>query len=133
MDRKVNHLQMIQSVIARMGQNSFFLKGWAVTLVAALFALSNQGARVEFLIFACLPILIFWILDAYYLRQERLFILLYNFVRQKDEQEIDYNMNTSQLSVKHPPLFMVILSRTILLFYLPILLLIGIAMFLFPL
>ncbi len=133
MDRKINHLQMIQSVIARMGQNSFFLKGWAVTLVAALFALSNLGARDEFLIFACLPILIFWILDAYYLRQERLFILLYNHVRQKDEQEIDYNMNTGQLSVKHSPLFMVILSKTILLFYLPILLLIGIAMFLFPL
>jgi hypothetical protein len=40
MDAQIAHLQMIQAVITRMGSNSFLLKGWSVTLVAALFALA---------------------------------------------------------------------------------------------
>ena len=41
MDKKINHLQMIQGVISRMASNSFALKGWAVTLVAGIFALAS--------------------------------------------------------------------------------------------
>ena len=37
MDRKMKHLEMIQGVISRMANNSFMLKGWAVTLVAGIF------------------------------------------------------------------------------------------------
>ena len=44
MDNKVNHLEMIQGVISRMASNSFALKGWAVTLVAGIFALSSKDA-----------------------------------------------------------------------------------------
>ena len=40
MDRQLTHLQMIQAVITRMAGNSFLIKGWSVTLVAALFALA---------------------------------------------------------------------------------------------
>jgi hypothetical protein len=35
-DRRKDHLQMIQGIIYRMAQNSFQLKGWTVTLAAAL-------------------------------------------------------------------------------------------------
>ncbi|UOQ43572.1 hypothetical protein MUN89_16885 [Halobacillus salinarum] len=132
MDHKVNHLQMIQGIISRMGQNSFLLKGWAITLVAALFALSGQGAREEFLLFAYVPILIFWVLDAYYLRQERMYIHLYDYVRKKDDKDIDYNMNLDQLPVESSKLFVVFLSKTILVFYLPITILIVLAMLFLP-
>jgi hypothetical protein len=36
----VKHLEFIQNAITRMATNSFWLKGWAVTLVAATFALN---------------------------------------------------------------------------------------------
>ena len=36
----VSHLGFIQGVITRMAQNSYLLKGWDATLVAAIFALS---------------------------------------------------------------------------------------------
>jgi len=37
-----SHLEMIQAVVARLAQNSFALKGWSVTLVAACLALGAK-------------------------------------------------------------------------------------------
>lgn len=34
MENKIKHPEMIESIIERMGSNSFQLKGWAVTLVS---------------------------------------------------------------------------------------------------
>ena len=39
-----------------------------------------------------MPLLVFWILDAYYLWQERLFRAVYDSIRQKSEDEIDFEM-----------------------------------------
>lgn len=38
---KIKHLEMIEAVIERMAKNSFQLKGWAMTLVAAVGALAS--------------------------------------------------------------------------------------------
>lgn len=37
MEEKIRHLEMVQGIINRMAGNSFFLKGWMVTLVTAFF------------------------------------------------------------------------------------------------
>jgi len=74
---KAAYLAMIQLIITRMGANSFLLKGWNVTLVSVLFALSVKDSNSKFVMVALLPAFVFWILDAYYLRQERLFRKLY--------------------------------------------------------
>ena len=37
-ETKIRYLELIQNVITRMANNSFMLKGWAITLVAAIFA-----------------------------------------------------------------------------------------------
>ena len=94
MDNKVNHLEMIQGVISRMASNSFALKGWAVTLVAGIFALSSKDADKLYFLVAYIPIVVFWGLDAYYLLQERLYRALYNKVRNLPENEINFDMNT---------------------------------------
>ena len=41
MEVKLKHLEMIQAVITRMAKNSFLLKGWSITLTAAIFALGT--------------------------------------------------------------------------------------------
>ena len=41
-DKKLKHLEFVQNVITRMNTNSFLIKGWSVTLVAAIFALSAE-------------------------------------------------------------------------------------------
>ena len=50
---------MIQGVITRMGTNSFVLKGWNVTLVSALFALSAKESNARFIMIAFLPTVAF--------------------------------------------------------------------------
>ena len=82
MDRQLTHLQMIQAVITRMAGNSFLIKGWSVTLVAALFALAAADTNEFFVYLAYFPAFMFWALDAYFLRQERLFRKVYDHVRE---------------------------------------------------
>lgn len=77
MENKLKHLEMIQGIINRMASNSFALKGWSVTLVAGIFALSSKDANEIYFLIAYIPIIVFWFLDAYYLLQERLFRSLY--------------------------------------------------------
>ena len=122
MDNKVNHLEMIQGVISRMSSNSFALKGWAVTLVAGIFALSSKDADKLYFLVAYIPIVVFWGLDAYYLLQERLYRALYNKVRNLPENEINFDMNTSpsEFHTNKNTYWWCFVSKTILWFYLPL-------------
>jgi len=43
-EAKLTHLELVQGVINRMASNSFLLKGWCVTVVSALLALSAKDA-----------------------------------------------------------------------------------------
>ena len=75
------HLEFIQNIINRMSNNSFLLKGWNVTVSSAILALIIGNPNPLFAIVALLSSLSFWGLDAYYLRQERLFRSLYDDLR----------------------------------------------------
>ena len=92
MEKKLKHLELVQGVITRMAGNSFMLKGWAVTLAAAIFALSAKDAEKSYFIVAYIPIIVFWLLDSYYLQQERLYRSLYDKVRETDESQIDFSL-----------------------------------------
>ena len=92
-DHKVSHLEMIQGVINRMAGNSFALKGWAVTLVAGIFALSSKDSDRTYFIVAYIPIIVFWFLDSYYLLQERLFRSLYEDATNANSTVTNFSMN----------------------------------------
>ena len=77
-----------------MAGNSFLIKGWSVTLVAALFALAAANTNAPFVSLAYFPTFMFWALDAYFLRQERLFRQLYEHVRVTKDETVDFSMNT---------------------------------------
>ena len=96
MENKRKHLEFIQATISRMASNLFFLRGWTISLVAALFALFVKDANHDYIFVVYFPIIIFWILDGYFLSQERLFRALYNHVRKLDEKKIDFSMDTSE-------------------------------------
>ncbi|MFC3966160.1 hypothetical protein [Nocardia jiangsuensis] len=70
---------MLQTVITRLSQQSFTVRGWSVTLVSVIFAfLTTQDSRTSMLIlFALAPAWIFWGLDAYYLSLERRYRVLF--------------------------------------------------------
>ena len=110
---------MIQNVINRMGQNSFLIKGWCVTLISALFALSAKDSQILFVYLAYFPILTFWGLDGYFLYQERLFRKLYDNVRNISENKIDYSMDRSGLEITMKETWICsTLSKTLIPFYL---------------
>jgi hypothetical protein len=95
MQNKLKHLEFIQSTVGRMASNLFLLKGWTITLVAALFALAARDSERVYFLIAYLPTLMFWALDGYFLSQERRFRALYDHVRGLDESQIDFAMDTS--------------------------------------
>ena len=116
MEYKMKHLELIQNIINRMASNSFLVKGWCVTLVSVLLALESQSSNAKYLLVALLPALMFWILDAYFLRQERLFRKLYDGVRILDEKSIDFSMNISSFT-KTTSWLSALFSQTLLIFY----------------
>ena len=114
MDKKMKHLDFLQLVITRMNANSFLLKGWAVTLVVALFALDISKTSISFIKISFLPAILFWMLDGYFLYQERLFRDLYDSVRMKDESQIDFSMKRPSDAWKF---LSAVFSKTLCLFY----------------
>ena len=115
---KKKHLEFIQLATNRMASNSFILKGWNITLIVGLFALTLKDLSSSYLYLAILPAIAFWSLDAYYLRQEKLFRELYNFVRKTKRKEIDpYSLNTNSVKTNVKNWFSIAFSPTIILLH----------------
>lgn len=114
---KLKHLEMIQGIISRMGGNLFILKGWAVTLVVALFTIIANKLDGVYIFFPIGLILVFWFLDGQYLSIERCYRDLYDSVRVKKEKEIDFSMNFKKYMKGKNTWFRSTFSRTLNLFY----------------
>lgn len=122
MENKRKHLEFIQASISRMAGSLFFLRGWTITLIGALLAFILKGDGSDRIVFFLIVlILVFWILDGYFLSRERLFRDLYNHVRSLREEEIDFSMDISEYKkYKKNTLVYSMFSLTLLLFYLPL-------------
>jgi len=118
MENKRKHLEFIQAAVNRMASNLFLLKGWTVTLIAALFALAAKDAKPVYFAIAYFPPFMFWVLDGYFLSQERRFRSLYDHVRKLPESEIDFSMNTEPYKkLPRNGWWASIFSRTLLIYY----------------
>ena len=81
------YLILIQGVISRMANNAFLVKGWSITLTAALLALAGSlsakgsfNEHIFFMVnFACL--LGFLWLDSYFYYNEKKYRELYDYAR----------------------------------------------------
>lgn len=122
MNNKHKHLEFIQSAITRMATNMFYLRGWAITILAALLALFIKTDTPHY-VFCYLTVILctFWISDGYFLGQERLFRDLYDDVRMKNEIDIDFSMNTKPYKqFKRNSMIVSMFSFTLLIFYSPL-------------
>ena len=117
MENKRKHLDFLQLVITRMNVNSFLLKGWAVTLVAALFAFAAKDTNIKYVSITYISTFLFWFLDGYYLSLERQYRELYNVVKDKDEDKIDFDLNARPYNKGKNMWFPCIFSPTLLIFY----------------
>lgn len=117
MDKKTEHLKLLQGVINRMARNSFLLKSWSVVIVSALFALSGKEDTALFAYIGFFPAISFWILDGYFLWQERLFRKLYDRVRVLEESNINFSMDTSVVSDQVDSWLRTTFSTTLIIFH----------------
>ncbi len=132
----LKEIDIIEDIIKRMAFNSFLIKGWAVTLISV--ALLLKGGTIQNSI-AFFPLFAFWYLDAFFLRQERAYRKLYEWVIQNrlktDEKLFDMNAGL-RFDAEVDPIRQIMVSKTLKVFYgtiLFILMLYNILLFIVPL
>lgn len=116
-ESKLKHLEFIQNVITRMNANSFFIKGWSITLVSALFALAAKDANLNYVLISYIVIPVFWMLDGFFISTERQYRDLYDEIRILDAEKIDFTMNASKFNKGNRTWICGIFSKTLLPFY----------------
>jgi hypothetical protein len=126
-EEKQQHLEFIQNAISRMNENSFKIKELAILLATAILAIYATDKSSKVLLVSMLPTIILWILDAYYLQQERKFRGIYNDVAGlKNINNVKtYEMPICKYNTKKDKKFSLlsaIFSKTILRFYVLIIL-----------
>ena len=102
-DHKVEHLKMVQGVVARMAGNSAQMKTWAVSLVTAVVVLSGLSDDPHWLIGVggCVPVIAFWAMDARYLHLERCYVKLHDAIVAGVEVrpfDLDYRAYAAQVA-----------------------------------
>lgn len=92
-DQQVKHLEMIQAVITRLGNDSFLVKGWAITVNGVFLGFAVNSGQPDLALVSLAPTLLFWSLDTYYLRSERLFRIFYERARQGGSSYVPFVMD----------------------------------------
>jgi len=118
-DFRFNQLSMVQANIARIGNYGATIKNWCITLTTAVcgFALSVKYPGLIWL--ALLPIVIFALMDAEYLRVERQFRKTYDRIRNENWDEPP-NFDVSPDRSSDIGLITVLCSWSIMGFYVPL-------------
>jgi hypothetical protein len=119
---KQQHLEFIQNTITRLAVNSFKIKELAVLLTTVIFTVHITSKSVKILLVSIFSTIVFWILDAYYLQQERKFRGLYDDATGLNNLNIvkTYEMSIDKYNSKINKKFglaNVMFSKTIFLFY----------------
>jgi hypothetical protein len=83
----IAHLNMIQAIITRLAGNSAQCKTWCFTLVALLFGLAGALKDQSLLVGALLPLIVFALIDAFYLGLERAYRDLFENIAKKLRSE----------------------------------------------
>ncbi len=113
-DFKIKHLEFIQNVINRLANNSFLIKGWTITVSLTGFGFFVTKKEPKFLFLIVFSVLVFWILDSYYLHREKKFRNLYEFLiansSGNNKRLGNLSMDTTKINKTSPSLLCVIFS-----------------------
>lgn len=127
-------IDLIQACISRMSSNSFYLKGWLISIVSVLVILSPEDTnKLVVVVVSFLVTCSFWYLDAFFLRTERLYRKLYEWVlvkRVEGSRELQYNLNPHRFDADIVGIVKIMFSKTLCCFYgIVILIIIAIAIY----
>ena len=77
-----SYLTILQGVINRMATNGASCKTWCITLVSAIVVIIADKGKPNYVWISVVPIILFLVLESYYLALERQFREVYNdFIR----------------------------------------------------
>lgn len=109
-------LQSIQTIIERQANNSSKIKGWTVTLVVAVILFRTGNIQT---LLGYVPLVAFWYLDSYYLKQERNYRKLHDWVRKErlDSNKRFFDMNASRFNENTESIFRIMCSKIQIVFY----------------
>jgi len=88
------YLNMIHKIIDRLARNSFQIKAWTAAIFAAIIVLTYSIINILIFFVLILTVSLFWALDSYYLKQERLFRKLY------EHKVNEYNDEAKRINIK---------------------------------
>lgn len=127
-DELHKEIDLIQSCISRMTNNSFMLKGWLVSLMVVIITLTPENSNQVMAGLVMLTLtLAFWYLDGFFLRTEKLYREMYNWMlekRREGSKEAQYDLNPERFDSQVGSIRKVMWSKTLRWFYLIICLLI---------
>jgi hypothetical protein len=129
-EKKIKHLDFIHNTINRMSGNSFLIKGWTISVVSILFIFSDKEMNGQFLMISAIAVFVFWYLNGFFLKEERLYRALYDKVRALSETEIDFSMSTDDFKKGKYSLINALFGKTIWPLYFGILFMIIIGKYL---
>lgn len=96
-DDRIQHLQMLQSAIARMAGAAAAIKNLSLIIVAGALAFVASSKEPTLALFAAVITVAFWLLDARYLQQEKWFRDMFDKERALDPSEhASFAMTPSQ-------------------------------------
>ena len=74
-------IDLIQSCINRMAKNSFMIKGWFVSIYAVVLALLPEKINILLVCISLIAVnVLFWYLDGFFLRTEKVYRNIYQWV-----------------------------------------------------
>lgn len=123
MDKEILHkeIDLIQSCITRMANNSFLLKGWSISIIAVVLALADKAGNPALLsAILLIPLLSFWYLDAFFLRTEKMYRKMYEWIIVNRPNKIKdhlYDLNPHRFSNEVDSKWKVMWSVTLRYFY----------------
>ena len=125
MNKDILHkeIDLIQGVINRMASHSFMLKGWLISLIAVILALSKDSLFSSNAVFVCtilcFPTLVFWYLDAFFLHKEKCYRALYEWVikNRLSTNENIYSLDYRPYQKKVKSQLLIMFSDTLFPFY----------------
>lgn len=123
-ENKRKHLDLIQEIITRLSNNGFLIKGWCITLMVGLFALYAENSETKYAFICLYPTILFWIIDSYYLSLEKTYRSLYDIIRIKKEETIDFNLSIEIKEIKKFNWYQVMFTELNTIFYFFIILII---------
>lgn len=125
-ETKIQYLQMIQEIIARMSNISLIIKGFFITIAVAVSSIVIEQTNFNFIVILLflIPLLSLVFIDCYYLSLERKYRHFYKEVSSQEtisDFSLELPKDDSIKTMKEAKIINCLKSKCVWLFYLPIL------------